>query len=59
MIKQFYFKQFSLVCTQFKCQTVLFDPKIGPYLVLLLWVRVDQGVMAMKEYSAFPKLKHY
>ena len=31
MIKQFYFKQFNLayksfVCTQFKCQTVLFDP---------------------------------
>ena len=34
MIKLFYFKQFDLVsviCTQFKCQTVLFNPYIGPY----------------------------
>ena len=43
------------VCTQFKCQTVLFDPSIGPYQVLLLWVRVDLGAMAMKGYSTFPK----
>ena len=37
----------SFVCTQFKCQTVLFDPEIGPYQVLLLWARVDLGTMAM------------
>ena len=34
---------------------VLFDPQIGPYQVLPLWVRADQEVMAMKQYSAFPK----
>ena len=45
----------SLVCTQFKCQTVLFDPKIRPYQVLPLWVRLDLGAMAMKGYSTFPK----
>ena len=41
---------------QFKCQTVLFDSLIGPYLVLTLLVRVDLGVMALKGYSAFPKV---
>ena len=45
----------SLVCTQFKCQTVLFDPLIGPYQLLPLWPRVDLGAMAIKGYSAFPK----
>ena len=45
----------SFVCTQFKCQTVLFDPKTGPYQVLSLLVRVDQGAMAMKGYSIFLK----
>ena len=57
MIKQFYFKQFDLafVCSQFKCQTVLFDPHIGLYQVLPLGARVDLGAMAMKEYCAFPK----
>ena len=46
--------QFS-ISTQFKCQTVLFDPEIGPYQVLALWARVDLGVMTMKGYSVFPK----
>ena len=41
--------------TQFKCQTILFDLKIGPYQVLTLQARVDLGAMAMKVYSAFPK----
>ena len=36
MLKLFYFKQFSLV---------LFDPYIGPYLVLPLWARVDLGAL--------------
>ena len=45
----------SFVCMQFEYQTVLFDPLIEPYQVLPLWVRVDQGVMAMKRYSIFPK----
>ena len=44
--------QFS-ISTQFKCQTVLFDPKIRPYQVLSLQTRVD--LRAMKKYSAFPK----
>ena len=45
----------SLVCTQRKCQTVLFDPWIGPYQVLQLRASVDLGAMAMKGYSAFHK----
>ena len=45
----------SFVCAQFKCQTVLFYPLIGPSQVLLLWTRVDLGVMAMKGYSKFTK----
>ena len=45
----------SFVCTQFKCQTVLFNPLIGPYNLLLLLVWVDLGAMEMKRYSAFPK----
>ena len=50
--------QFSMLflCTQFKCQTVLFNPLIGPFQVLPLWARVDMGVMAMKGFSAFPKV---
>ncbi len=32
---------------QFKHQTVLFDPQIGPYQLLPLRVQVDVGVMAM------------
>ena len=46
----------SFVFTQFKCQTVLFDPQIGPYQVLPLRVRVNLGAMAMKSYSASPKI---
>ena len=52
MSEQFYFKQFSLA--QFQ-GLVLFDPLIGPYQVLPLWVRIDLRAMAMKEYAAFPK----
>ena len=37
------------------CNLVLFDPLIGPYQVLPLQVRVDQGAIAMKGYSTFPK----
>ena len=50
--------QFSIkpfVCSQFKCQTVLFDSYIGPFQVLPFQARVDLGGMAMKGYSAFPK----
>ncbi len=46
--------QFS-ISTQFKCQTVLFDPQIGPYQVLPLRARVNLGAMATKGYSIFPK----
>ena len=35
--------------------SVLFDPKIGLYQVLLLRVKMDLGVMVMKGYSAFLK----
>ena len=35
--------------------TVLFDPEIALYLVILLQVRVDLEVMLMKENSPFPK----
>ena len=44
--------QFSMN-TQFQCQTVIFDPGIGPYQVLLLLTKVELGAMAMKGYSAF------
>ena len=33
--------------------TILFDRYIGPYQVLPLRARVNQGALAMKEYSAF------
>ena len=47
--------QFSIshLFAQFKYQTVLFDPLIGPYQVLPLQDRV--GAMAMKGYSEFSK----
>ena len=32
-----------------------FNPRIGPYQVLLRRARVDLGAMAIKGYSAFPK----
>ena len=53
--------QFSMlfVCTRFKCQTVLLDPQIGPYQVLLLLLRVNLGVMAMKGTPNFRKLLPY
>ena len=49
--------QFSMpfVFTKFKCQTVLFDSKIGPYRLLPLGVRVDPIAKAMKMYFALPK----
>ena len=43
----------SFFGTQIKCQTVLFNPYIGPYQVLPLQFRVDLGVIAMKENSTF------
>ena len=52
MIKEFYFKRFNLT---FKCHIVSFYPKIEPFQVLLLWVRVDLRAMAKKGYTAFPK----
>ena len=60
MIKLGFFFQNSLkhksfVCTQFKCQAVLFNPLIGPYQVLPLWARMNLGAMAMKGYSTFLK----
>ena len=52
MLKQFYFELFSLA----KVHSLdLFDPLIGPCLLLTLQARVDQGSMAVKGYSAFPK----
>ena len=39
----------SFVCTQFKCQTVLFDPLIGPFQVLPLQVRVHLGSNGYEE----------
>ena len=46
----------SFVYTQSKCQTVLFDSLIAPFQMLPLWAGVDQGEMAMKGYSTFPKV---
>ena len=34
---------------------VVFDPKIGPYQILPIWVKVDPRVMVMKGYSTFSK----
>ena len=56
MIKQFCFKQIQVsISSQFKGQTILFDPKTGPYQVLPLSARVGLGAMTMKGYSLFPK----
>ena len=64
MSKKFCFKQFNseyvqfFVYTQLNVQTIyfsLFDPKIGLNQVLPFRARGDQGAMAMKGYSAFPK----
>ena len=46
MSKQSHLNQHSLI---------LFDPYISPYQVLLLQVRVNLGMISMKEYSAFSK----
>ena len=54
-ISNYLIKHKLFVCTQFKCQAVLFDLKIELYQVLLLQVRVTLGAMAMKGYSNFPK----
>ena len=43
------------ISIQFACQTVLFDPLIGPYQVLIFWTTVDVGAMTMKGNSTFPK----
>ena len=45
----------SFIFSPFKYQTFIFDPSIGPYQMLPLRVRVDQEVIAMKEYSTFHK----
>ena len=58
MLKQFYLHSIlnkPFVCTQFKCQTTLFGPRIGPFQVQPLQPLVALGVMAMKGYTAFPK----
>ena len=65
MSKQFYFKQFvfahkkSSISKQFSLASVrrlfLFDSLIGSYQRLPLRDRVDLEVMAVKEYSKFPK----
>ena len=48
--------QFSMfVWIHFKCQTVLFGPKIWPYQVPPLQVRVGQWAMTVKVYSTFPQ----
>ena len=52
MLKQFYFKQFSLAWVG---SLVLFNVKIGPYQVLPLLARVDLGAKGMNGFSAFPK----
>ena len=44
----------SFICIEFKYQTVLLDPSIGLFQVLPLLTKVSPGVIAMKEYFAFP-----
>ena len=59
MVKRFNFLNLTyhklIVCRQFQCQIVLFDPYVGPYQVLPLRSRVNLGAMTMKGYSTFPK----
>ena len=52
--KLFYFKPFSLAYID---SLVLFDSWLGPYHVLSLRARVDLGVIALKGYSAYPKVR--
>ena len=49
----------SFVCTHFKCQTFLFDPKIGPFQVLPFWVRVVLGLLTIRGTLYYPKLQYY
>ena len=44
-----------LIYIQFKWQTILFDPYIGPYQVPSLRATEALRVTALKEYSTFPK----
>ena len=53
MSKQFYFKQFSLAYV--RNSFVLFDSSIKLCQMLQFRVRVDLGVMIIKEYISFPK----
>ena len=42
------------------CETFLFDPQMGPKLVIALMARVDLEEMAIKRYSRTPELEpHY
>ena len=52
-VKTVNFKQYSLVQLQFSS---IWDTEIGPYQVIPLPARVDLEAMAMKGYSAFPKV---
>ena len=45
----------SYFCIVFNCQINLFKPLVGLFQVLPLWVRVNQGTMAMKRYCTLPK----
>ena len=55
MVKQFYFKQINLAWVICLLPVWMSNSSIWPYEVLLLQTRLDLGVMAMKEYSAFSK----
>ena len=56
MIKLFYLRQFNLACHLFELSlNVSYIRPLGPYQVLPSRARVDLGMMAMKEYTAFPK----
>ena len=55
MFEEHRFSISHLFTLSLKCQLALFDPLIGPYQVLPHLVSVDLGVMAIKEYSTFPK----
>ena len=44
-----------ILCRLFQCQTVLFDPSIGPNQVLPFLARMDLGAIVMKRYYTFLK----